>query len=75
MVTDELSRSMSSKMDMHWRRRLTLCTTMISLSTSTERLFAATIKLYSGLECVGCAICSGVLGFASNFSISCMNKC
>lgn len=36
----------------------TLCTTRISLSTSTERLFAWTMTLYSGLECTGMDIAS-----------------
>ena len=41
----------------------TLWTTKISLSTSTERLFACTMRVYSGFECTGKDICSAVLGF------------
>src|SRR6266851_2754964 len=48
-----------------------LCTTRISLSTSTERLFAWTITLYSGFECSGMDIASLDDGLAWYFSISC----
>jgi hypothetical protein len=48
----------------------TLCTIRISLSTSTERLLACTMRLYSGFMCAGNDMASAVLGFASYFSIS-----
>lgn len=75
MVADELKRANRKRGSQYlWKGRrwsgTALCTTRISLSTSTERLFACTMRLYSGFKCAGSAIAAAVDGFASYFSIS-----
>lgn len=56
-----------------WLNSPTLFTMRISLSTSTDRLFACTITLYSGFECAGSTICAADDGFSRYLSISCRN--
>lgn len=52
----------------HWtevcQNERTLFTMRISFSTSTDRLFACTIRVYSGFRCAGRAMISGGEGFA-----------
>lgn len=60
------------KLDLElWYNSSTLFTMRISFSTSTDRLFACTMTLYSGFECAGSTICAADDGFSRYLSISC----